>query len=514
MDLNVNIKKIGRTDDIFGFYKYLVDKFESKNHALLESVSDSSREMLFSFIGIEPDFMIKICGEKLDFYEMKTKLGEKIKENAENIGFASKGKPDIPFDDDVPINIQAFDLLQGIFPISRSAMPELFPRKVFSGGLLGYIGYDVVAPHVGYKPSSEMQEIFPDLVMGFFTNVVAYSHVTKTIYHISNSVGNYNPDNVIPFLYDKFTKEKRSNKGKLDLLLKNGKEEDLESNFKSNTTAEEWEVMIEKAKEHIVNGDIIQAVISRKVMTENEVPPMLVYQALKVLNPSPYMFYLNFEDAHGGDIRIIGSSPEALITKNQSSLQTVPIAGTRRRGRDEEDEKRMEYELLHSEKELAEHVMLVDLARNDLARVSYPGSVETFELLKLKKFPHVMHLTSKVRSRSPLDPFSILKSMFPAGTVSGAPKKRAMEIIHELEKEDRGPYAGCVGYVSFIGDMDMAISIRTIFNKNKLYFAQAGAGIVADSDPKEEFLETRNKMNGILSAITLGEKLSKIKHEG
>ncbi len=242
------------------------------------------------------------------------------------------------------------------------------------------------------------------------------------------------------------------------------------------------------------------------MLAESDINPLDVYSALKVLNPSPYMYFLNFGKAYNGDIRIIGSSPEALIRKENTYLETHPIAGTRRRGRDTEDEKKMEYELLHSEKELAEHIMLVDLARNDLAKVSVPGSVDTFEFIKLKKFPSVMHLVSKVKAESYLDPFSIFKSVFPAGTVSGAPKKRAMEIINNLELENRGPYAGCVGYFSFSGDMDNAISIRTIFNKDKKYIAQAGAGIVADSSPEEEFIETRNKMNGILSTINLAER--------
>jgi anthranilate synthase component 1 len=385
-------------------------------------------------------------------------------------------------------------------------MPELFPRKIFSGGLLGYIGYDVVAPFVGYEPSANMRDKFPDILMGLFTKVLAYSHSTKTLYHINNSLTKYSPDQKISNMLEKFKdKYKRNLKftevDKTEILLK-------ETNFKSNTSKENWKSIIEAVKNHIYSGDIIQAVLSRKMVEQSDVDPLSVYQALRILNPSPYMYYLDFEKAHNGDVRIIGSSPEPLITKSQSTLETVPIAGTRRRGRNPEDERKMEQELLHSEKELAEHIMLVDLARNDLARISEPGTVNTYELIKLKKFPSVMHLVSKVRSISNLDPFKILKSMFPAGTVSGAPKKRAMEIIHKLESEDRGPYAGVVGYISFTGDMDMAISIRTLFNKNKTFIAQAGGGIVADSKPDEEYLETTNKMKGILSTINLAKEIT------
>lgn len=504
MDLNINIKKIGQTNDIFGFYKYLSKNYESKNHALLESVEETSHKMLFSFIGLKPDFMVKVTGTKLDIYDITSEMGEKIKEMALSGEFEkSQNDYTMPFNDDVSFNIPGLDILRKMIPISKSAMPELFPRKIFSGGLLGYVGYDVMAPYIGYKPQKTSEE-FPDIVMGFFTNVLAYSHSTHTIYQITNSINNYIPDQVISYMFEKFKQKdendqlKAVNFNKTELLQ-------MDSGFKSNTNTQQWEQIMEKTKEHITAGDIIQAVISRKMISESDCKPLDVYQALRILNPSPYMFYLNFDGAHNGDIRFIGSSPEALITKNQEILETVPIAGTRRRGKTPEDEIKMEYELLHDEKELAEHIMLVDLARNDLSKVSVPGTVDTYEFIKLKKFPNIMHLISKIRSVSYLDPFSILKSVFPAGTVSGAPKKRAMEIIHELEIEDRGPYAGTVGYISFTGDMDMAISIRTIFNKNKKYIAQAGAGIVADSKPDREFLETENKMKGILSTLNLAK---------
>ncbi|MFX0099501.1 MAG: anthranilate synthase component I family protein [Candidatus Hodarchaeota archaeon] len=508
MDLNINIQKLGKTDDIFGFYKYLTKDNESKNSVLLESVGEQSHEMLFSFIGLKPDFMVKVIGDKLDYYAILSETGEKIKDQGGSGSIEEEQEYKMPFDDEVALPLKGLDILKDIFPISRSAMPELFPRKIFSGGFLGYIGYDVVSPYVGYKASSKIQEEFPDIIMGFFTTVLTYSHTTKTLYLINNNIGGYTPDEDITGKFEKF---KNNGKGKGGNGIKIDRTELMkqETDFKTNTSLDEWIPMIQQTGEHIKAGDIIQAVISRKMTAETDADPIDVYGGLRFLNPSPYMFYLDFEDAHDGDIRIIGSSPEALITKNEYNLETVPIAGTRRRGRTPEDEIKMENELLHSEKELAEHVMLVDLARNDLAKVSVPGSVETYKLIQLKKFPNVMHLISKVRSKSFMDPFTVLKSMFPAGTVSGAPKKRAMEIIHELEKEDRGPYAGCTGYISFTGDMDMAINIRTIFNKNKKYIAQAGAGIVADSKPEEEYLETKNKLQGVLSTINYANLLLK-----
>ncbi|UYP47036.1 Isochorismate synthase MenF [Candidatus Lokiarchaeum ossiferum] len=506
MELNLNIQKIGNTKDIFGFYRYLTSQIDSKNHALLESIDLNSQEMHFSFIGLQPDFMVKVLNNNLKIYDIQTEKGEKMIDMCTDHKFSDLNGVQ-SFQDEVPVTLPGIDRLKDIFPISNSAMPELFPQKIFSGGLLGYIGYDVVSPYVGYESSDAMQAMFPDIIMGMFTKVLAYSHTTQTIYEVNNTIGANETDPTVSTLFEKF---RRSNHTPFSIPTSIDRAAILSQNssFKTNTSPEQWRNIIEETKEHIYAGDIIQAVLSRKMMAESDVLPIDVYQALRILNPSPYMYYMNFEGAHNGDVRIIGSSPEALITKNQRHLETVPIAGTRRRGRSVDDEIRMANELLHSEKEVAEHIMLVDLARNDLAKVSIPGSIDTYKLLELKKFPNIMHLISRVRSTSNLDPFSILKSMFPAGTVSGAPKRKAMEIIHKLEREDRGPYAGCAGYVNFTGDMDMAISIRTIFNKNKTYVAQAGGGIVADSDPDEEFLETKNKLRGVTATINFVESMS------
>ncbi len=258
--------------------------------------------------------------------------------------------------------------------------------------------------------------------------------------------------------------------------------------------------MIEKTKEHIYAGDIIQAVISRRLYIESKINPMAIYEVLRVLNPSQYMYNINFDD-----IRIIGSSPEALVTKNKDILSTVPIAGTIRRGKTPEEDLKLEKELLGDPKERSEHLQLVDLARNDLAKVSFPGTVDTYELMVIKKFQKVQHIVSKVRSRTPLDGYQVLKSVFPAGTLSGAPKLRAMQIIQELETESRGPYGGGVGYFSFNGDMTFAIAIRTLFGRNGTYFAQAGGGIVADSQPHEEYMETYNKLYSVLKSIKIAE---------
>ncbi len=492
LEFDVQIKKIGQVQNIFSFYKYLLESHNVKNSVLLESISEEEQKPLFSFIGADPDFMVSIKNENLKIDRVSSERGEKIKETFASLSASNKHDQDneLPFEDTVQYPIKALDQLKEIFPIQSTPLPELFPRNIFSGGLMGYIGYDAVAPWVGYKAHTPEQ--FPDVLMGCYTKVFVYSHNSKTLYLVDNTLGTFKP---LEIQTDYLKNYK-------DMPIKTFKKPQIDTtHYKSNTTEQEWDSMIEKCKEHIFAGDIIQAVLSRKMRVENEVNALKVYEALRQFNPSPYMYYLNYSDIEGEPINIIGSSPEALITMNQGIVETVPIAGTRRRGKTPEDELKMEQELLTSEKETAEHIMLVDLARNDLAKVCYPNSVETYELMKIKKYPHVMHIVSKVRGKSPYGPFDVLKSAFPAGTVSGAPKLKAMEIIQNLEKENRGPYAGVVGYVSFAGNCDFAIAIRTIFNRGKTYIAQAGAGIVADSKSQEEYLETKNKMLGTAYAI-------------
>ena len=333
--------------------------------------------------------------------------------------------------------------------------------------------------------------------MGLYTKVLVYSHKSNSLFMIDNSIDDYSKDNDIRYQLSLFNRNNLPDKKKeisLDI-------EDInESGFRSNTSKSAHARMIEKTKEHIYAGDIIQAVISRRLYTESKIDPIAIYEVLRVLNPSQYMYNINFDD-----IKIIGSSPEALISKNKDVLNTVPIAGTIRRGKTPEEDLKLEKELLEDPKEQAEHIMLVDLARNDLAKVSYPGSVDTYDLMTIQKYQKVQHIVSKVRSRTPLDGYEVLKSVFPAGTLSGSPKKRAMEIIHALETEDRGPYGGGVGYFSFNGDMAFAITIRTLFGRNSTYFAQAGGGIVADSQPDNEFHETYNKLYSVLKSIKIAE---------
>jgi anthranilate synthase component 1 len=273
--------------------------------------------------------------------------------------------------------------------------------------------------------------------------------------------------------------------------------------FESNMGPEQYHQMVDKAREYILAGDIFQVVLSQRFHTRTKLPPHSIYRALRHINPSPYLFYLKL-----GDLIQIGSSPEILVRKEGDTVELRPIAGTRPRGRTMEEDQALEKELLADPKERAEHLMLVDLGRNDVGRIARGGSVEVRDLLVIERYSHVMHIVSGVHGviADNKDMFDVVEACFPAGTVSGAPKIRAMEIIEELEPCRRGPYAGSVGYFGFSGNMDFCITIRTFVLHGCDLWIQAGAGIVADSNPEREFEETVNKSMGLRRAVELAEK--------
>jgi anthranilate synthase component 1 len=283
-----------------------------------------------------------------------------------------------------------------------------------------------------------------------------------------------------------------------------GAPELAEEEFASAFSREDFEDAVRKTKEYIAAGDIFQSVISRRIHRPTEAQPLDVYRALRRVNPSPYMFYLELPDG----LRLIGSSPEVLVRLDRGVAESRPLAGTRRRGETVGEDEALAKELLADPKERAEHVMLVDLARNDLGRVCRYGTVKPSTMMEIERYSHVMHIVSEVRGEleDSNDAFDLLRACFPAGTVSGAPKVRAMEIIEELEPEHRGPYAGAVGYFGFSGNMDTCITIRTIVMQGKDVYLQAGAGIVADSDPAREFEETNNKLRALSQALLLAER--------
>jgi len=279
------------------------------------------------------------------------------------------------------------------------------------------------------------------------------------------------------------------------------KEVDLE-NWNSNFKKEDFEKVVLKAKDYIKEGDIIQVVLSQRFSKKIKTDPLNIYRAIRVINPSPYLFYLDFKD-----LKIIGSSPEILVTVKDKKILTKPIAGTRPRGKTVEEDLKLKEDLFSDEKERAEHLMLVDLARNDVGKVAVKGSVKVDRFMYIENYSHVMHIVSDVSGilREDLHPLDVLKSVFPVGTVSGAPKVRAMQIIEELEPEKRGVYAGAVGYISFDGNLDTAIAIRTAVVVNDTVYIQAGAGVVADSVPEKEWLETVNKAKAMMKAVEVVE---------
>ena len=279
------------------------------------------------------------------------------------------------------------------------------------------------------------------------------------------------------------------------------KRKDIENTV--NAVKKEFEGIVRKAKKYIRAGDIVQTVLSQRFQTKLKCPAFDIYRTLRSINPSPYMYYLKFKD-----LDIIGSSPEIMIRCEDRKVEVRPIAGTRPRGKDESEDIYLAQDLLSDPKERAEHIMLVDLGRNDIGRVCDYGTVKVPELMVIEKYSHVMHIVSDTtgRLKKGKDVFDVIRATFPAGTVSGAPKIRAMEIIDELEKNRRGPYAGCVGYFSFSGNLDTCITIRTVVVKDNKAYVQAGAGIVADSVPAAEYTETKNKARGMIKAIEIASR--------
>jgi len=370
----------------------------------------------------------------------------------------------------------------------------------FWGGLVGYIAYDVVKFYepVGDENSDPLGVC--DLYMVLTDGVIIHDNLTgkiKIVYPILTERGVENEyRKALKFVEDTANKLKSQSARHISFTER---DPDL-SLWESNFSKEEFEKIVLKAKEYIAQGDVIQVVLSQRFRRVFEGDPENIYRILRYLNPSPYMYYLDFRE-----LKVIGSSPEVLVRVEGNRIETRPIAGTRPRGKTPEEDKKLEEELLSDEKERAEHLMLVDLARNDLGRVSEIGSVRVEDFMRIERYSHVMHIVSDVvgtlkEGRTALD---VLRATFPAGTVSGAPKVRAMQIIEELEREKRGIYAGSVGYVSFQGNMDMAIAIRTAVLRDREVFVQAGAGIVADSVPEREWEETVNKAKALMKAVDI-----------
>lgn len=358
----------------------------------------------------------------------------------------------------------------------------------FFGGLVGYLSYDIIRYYVELeKKRDALYE--PDCEFLLAKNIIVFDHKAKKTHLAELVFGDYDEEeikkrlsSIATTIYEKPIEKRRAGNLKVS----------------SNINRAQFQDMVSKAIDYILSGDIIQAVLSQRFECDFDGDSLRVFDDLKKINPSPYMYHLDL-----GKRKIVGSSPEMLARIEGDRVVTYPIAGTRGRGRDEEEDLMLEKELLSDEKERAEHLMLVDLGRNDIGRVARFGTVEVKKFMNIEKYSHVQHIVSEVEGclKEGVDCYDALRSIFPAGTVSGAPKVRAMEIINELEPDRRGIYSGAIGYFSFTGNMDTAIAIRTVIIEDNKAFVQAGAGIVADSVPAREFAETEKKARGILKAL-------------
>ena len=385
--------------------------------------------------------------------------------------------------------------------LSRFQLVPISGLPRFHGGMVGYLGYEV-ARYFERLPSPVPDPLgLPESVMMLADSLLVFDHLTHKIRVVSHA----HLDGDIESAYQKATRKIDSLVARLRQPIPTQPEAKFSptaSPILSNFTQAEFEADVLKAKEHIYAGDVIQVVLSQRLARPMKADPFALYRALRSLNPSPYMYYLQL-----GDFYVVGSSPELLVRVEDAVVSTHPIAGTRPRGKSAAQDRALEEELRHDEKERAEHIMLVDLGRNDVGRVSEPGTVKVTQLMDIERYSHVMHLVSHVqgRLRTGLSQFDALRSCFPAGTVSGAPKIRAMQIIAELEPDKRGPYAGAVGYFGFSGNMDTAITIRTSLIKDGIAYIQAGAGIVADSIPEREYQECLSKAEALLKAMEQAE---------
>jgi anthranilate synthase component 1 len=408
--------------------------------------------------------------------------------------------------------------LASTLPVAGEGLPGPF------AGAVGYISYDAARFFERLPAPQERGLDLPDLDFIFPSTLVVFDHVQSEIEILALPVGSNaevahrRAEDEIERLLDALAKPVpaasagRFSEAQAPAPAASGMRGPIEIIAKSatpreqrtfNMTESSFKEKVSTIKEHILAGDAFQIVLSHRLEGETSIPPFEIYRALRILNPSPYMFFMDF-----GDFQLIGSSPEMLVKLEGRNAVLCPIAGTRPRGKGVQEDKALEEELKANEKERAEHVMLVDLGRNDLGKVCEMGSIRTESFMSVEKYSHVMHLVSRITGtlRDDTDMFDLLRATFPAGTVTGAPKIRAMEIINELEPDRRGPYGGALGYFGRHGDMDMCIVIRTIIIKGGRYFIQGGAGIVADSDPAAEYLETLNKIKALSRAIAIAKE--------
>ncbi|PKL52405.1 MAG: anthranilate synthase component I [Nitrospira bacterium HGW-Nitrospira-1] len=442
---------------------------------LLESVEGGKKWARYSFIGSRPAKIIKGRGNTVEVIE----------------GL----QPSKVFETDNPINWIKKEI-SACRPVEVKGLPRFF------GGLVGYIGYDMARFFEPIQQKDKQGPGLPDFFFMLTDTMLIFDSFEQKIKVVSNvHVDMQNLDGV--YLEAEKKIDEIISRLRAPLVISNSGHMNSSREFISNMPKEEFLSGVERSREYVMSGDIVQVVLSQRFERNTSVDPFNIYRALRVINPSPYMYYLDI-----GEAKIVGSSPEILVRVDNGKIVLRPIAGTRKRGKTEAMDKALEEELKNDPKERAEHIMLVDLGRNDVGRVARTGSVKVTELMAVERYSHVMHLVSNVEGdlREGLDAFDVLASCFPAGTVSGAPKIRAMEIIEEIEPDRRGPYAGSVGYLSYSGNMDTCITIRTLIIKDGKVYVQAGAGIVADSEPEREYIETLNKAKGMMKAVDMAEE--------
>ena len=397
--------------------------------------------------------------------------------------------------------------------INSYKVPEIKKLPPFTGGAVGYISYDSVSYFEDTVIKNKKGDLeVPESIFLLTESLVVFDHVKQTIFIIvytkinndDNSEKTYkkaveNIDKIIEQINKPVPK---SFNVSLDIEKESSREQLIEQ-YEKNMTKEQYSEAVQKCIDNIYSGEIIQVVFSQRLSKKTEASAIDIYRCLRTINPSPYMFIFNFED-----FQIIGASPELLIKANNEEISVHPIAGSRPRGKNEKEDNLISNELISDEKELAEHLMLLDLGRNDVGRVAKPGTVKVTQKMEIEKYSHIMHIVSNVVGKldKKYDQFDAMRAAFPAGTVSGAPKVRAMQLISDLEPEKRGPYSGGVGYFSYNGNMDTCIAIRTLILKDKTVYLQAGGGIVADSIIENEYQETLHKMQALIGAIDDAER--------
>jgi anthranilate synthase component 1 len=447
-------------------------KLRDGSHSyLLESADGGKRWGRYSFIGCKPYLSVVSRDREMEIWQ------EDARQIRKDVG-------------------NPLDILRELSTKYRPLTVKDLPP--FQGGLVGYCNYDLVRKWEHLPAIAPMDPDLPEAVFTACRHLIIFDHFTHMIKVVA--FAHLERDADLKLAYRRACREVTETIAQLNGPFPSSLKDEplLLSDLRSNFPREEFEDAVRKAKEHIVAGDAIQVVLSQRYSGEISGEDFSLYRNLRSVNPSPYMFYLNF-----GDIKLIGASPEILARLTDGKIELRPIAGTRPRGATPEEDQALEKDLLADPKERAEHIMLVDLGRNDVGKVAAPGSVKVPRLMEIERYSHVMHIVSRVEGilKPEMDCFDLFMSAFPAGTVSGAPKIRAMEIISELESSPRGPYAGAVGYFGFNGNMDFCITIRTItIVKNRLSI-QVGAGIVSDSSPANEYEETLRKAGAMFKAI-------------